>query len=215
MVAAGLHTPEPAKKMPRLPCDWCGDPFPRSPADRSPKHNFCTRTCMAAWQSANVHGERHPRWTPSILKICDACGACVTRKAWHAKQSRELAFCNRACFGEWKKVRFAGDGNPAWRGGKEYYYGPNWTRQAQRARRRDGQKCKLCGIASDEHWRALDVHHIRPFRLFGLLNFRKANRLLNLVTLCNSCHARAEKISACGTITTWAQLAQHLADGKP
>jgi DEAD/DEAH box helicase domain-containing protein len=41
------------------------------------------------------------------------------------------------------------------------------------------------------------MHHIRPFREFGYVpgqndHYRQANRLENLVTLCPSCHRRAE-----------------------
>lgn len=44
----------------------------------------------------------------------------------------------------------------------------------------------------------LHVHHVRPFRDFGYLpgrnsNYKQANELDNLVTLCPSCHRRAEE----------------------
>jgi predicted HNH restriction endonuclease len=38
---------------------------------------------------------------------------------------------------------------------------------------------------------SLDVHHIVPFRTFKG-DWRKANELSNLITLCRNCHRKAE-----------------------
>lgn len=67
-------------------------------------------------------------------------------------------------------------------------YGPNWEIQRQKARERDQFRCQICGIP--ERGRSHDVHHIRPFRTF--LSFFDANQLSNLITLCPTCHQRAE-----------------------
>jgi hypothetical protein len=40
--------------------------------------------------------------------------------------------------------------------------------------------------------RALDVHHRRPFRLFGVAQHAAANALDNLVALCHDCHLKTE-----------------------
>jgi DEAD/DEAH box helicase domain-containing protein len=93
-------------------------------------------------------------------------------------------------------------------------YGPNWAEQRRLALARDSHRCQTCGAsgengpgqeapaegqpASSGTGRArLHVHHIRPFREFGYVpgqndHYRQANRLENLVTLCPSCHRRAE-----------------------
>lgn len=68
-------------------------------------------------------------------------------------------------------------------------YGPNWAQQRERARRRDGYRCQVCGAPEGD--RSHDVHHRLPFRLFP--SYEQANRLENLVTLCFACHQRAEK----------------------
>jgi predicted HNH restriction endonuclease len=39
----------------------------------------------------------------------------------------------------------------------------------------------------------LDVHHVKPFRDFGVANYLEANQLDNLVTLCKPCHMAIEK----------------------
>ncbi len=77
-------------------------------------------------------------------------------------------------------------------------YGPNWAEQRERARARDGYRCRRCG-APEPPDRQHHVHHIRPFREFGYVPgeneaYREANALENLITLCPRCHRRAEVI---------------------
>ena len=74
-------------------------------------------------------------------------------------------------------------------------YGPNWQAQRKLVLERDGYRCRTCGASGDEI--LLHVHHIRPFREYGYVpgeneNYRIANQLDNLVTLCPSSHRRAE-----------------------
>lgn len=75
-------------------------------------------------------------------------------------------------------------------------YGPSWERARARALERDEHRCRQCGAAERES-RSHDVHHIQPFRSFGYIpgenrNDRIANELDNLITLCPTCHQRAE-----------------------
>jgi len=67
-------------------------------------------------------------------------------------------------------------------------YGPNWNSQRERARARDHYRCQNCG--APEEGRAHAVHHKIPFRTFS--SYEAANDLENLVTLCVTCHGRAE-----------------------
>ncbi|MFO7662176.1 MAG: DEAD/DEAH box helicase [Chloroflexota bacterium] len=74
-------------------------------------------------------------------------------------------------------------------------YGPNWQAQRKLALERDSYRCRTCGATADEF--LLHIHHVRPFREYGYLpvqneNYKLANQLDNLVTLCASCHRRAE-----------------------
>ncbi|MFN8500054.1 MAG: DEAD/DEAH box helicase [Anaerolineae bacterium] len=76
-------------------------------------------------------------------------------------------------------------------------YGPTWAAQRDKARTRDGYRCRACG-APERPGRGHDVHHLQPFRSFGYARGHNrhdlvANRLENLVTLCPSCHRRAEE----------------------
>lgn len=92
-------------------------------------------------------------------------------------------------------------------------YGPNWETQRNAARERDGFLCRECGAAEPPSrpspigdapmgegaggGRQHHIHHIRPFREFGYTrgqneNYKLANELDNLITLCPSCHRRVE-----------------------
>jgi DEAD/DEAH box helicase domain-containing protein len=75
-------------------------------------------------------------------------------------------------------------------------YGPNWARQRDAARARDGFKCVVCSkpeAPGQQH----HVHHRKPFRTFGYVrgeneHYLRANDLDNLMTVCPSCHAQVE-----------------------
>jgi DEAD/DEAH box helicase domain-containing protein len=69
-------------------------------------------------------------------------------------------------------------------------YGPNWLRQRDLARQRDGFRCQSCGAL--ETRQSHHVHHKVPFRNFT--SFVMANHLENLITLCPSCHKKAELV---------------------
>lgn len=81
-------------------------------------------------------------------------------------------------------------------------YGPEWGATREAVRRRDSYRCQGCG-AVEQAGRQHDVHHKIPFRAFTAdvtrregrpvtLAWQVANRHDNLVTLCQSCHHRAE-----------------------
>jgi len=81
-------------------------------------------------------------------------------------------------------------------------YGPQWTATRNAVRQRDGYRCQGCGTV-EMGGRQHDVHHKIPFRAFVAdggrrenlppeLAWQVANRTDNLITLCPSCHHRAE-----------------------
>ncbi len=69
-------------------------------------------------------------------------------------------------------------------------YGPGWNRLREAVRRRDGYRCQVCGTP-ETSGRQHDVHHKLPFRSF--ISPEEANRMGNLITLCPSCHRKAEQ----------------------
>jgi len=67
--------------------------------------------------------------------------------------------------------------------------GPNWQRQADAARKRDKYTCRDCGRV--QYQPRLDVHHLIPYRSFNG-DYKVANRLSNLISVCRICHWRRE-----------------------
>jgi DEAD/DEAH box helicase domain-containing protein len=96
------------------------------------------------------------------------------------------------------------------------YRGPNWEQQRQAARARDGYRCRNCG-APERDAREHDVHHLTPFRQYGYQPGEnelclEANRLDNLVTLCKSCHLKADAaLMMRGALAGLAYLLGHVA----
>jgi len=88
-------------------------------------------------------------------------------------------------------LEYRGAKNPEWRGGKSDYRGENWTQQRKLAYNRDNGVCQHCGKKPQKGKRKFQVHHIKPFRLFDG-DYEAANQLTNLITLCESCHGKAE-----------------------
>lgn len=144
------------------------------------KNPFCGFKCYAAWQSQNRLGVGRKR----IQVDCYTCGTTIEKQP---NAVSDKNFCSRKCFAQWRSSDdWTGSNNPAWLGGHSTYRGPNWRRQSRAARLRDANTCQCCGLTKTN----LPVHHVRPFRLFE--DYREANDLANLLTLCPSCHSKAE-----------------------
>jgi 5-methylcytosine-specific restriction endonuclease McrA len=114
---------------------------------------------------------------------CPSCGLTVLIPAnKHARRKH----CPRSCATASHNSRYrVGSQNPNWRGGRALHYGPGWKATKERVRERD-PVCRSCGKPPQENGRALDVHHVTPFRFSG------DNSMVNLVALCRSCHMRAD-----------------------
>jgi hypothetical protein len=64
-------------------------------------------------------------------------------------------------------------------------YGPGWKQIKEEVRARD-RVCRKCAKTPEDNGRALDVHHLGPYRFSG------NNHHDNLVALCRSCPMRGE-----------------------
>lgn len=164
-------------------CNNCGKELKRYPSQIEP-HNFCDHNCHDKWQrgKSNLKNSK-----PKIIKNCMFCG-----RVFNVTPSRKDArFCSLQCrnkhYSGIVTGFLSGEKHWNWKGGYEPYYGPNWESQRKRALERDNYHCRICGSNN-----RLAVHHIIPFREFGLLRYKEANQLSNLVTLCNSHHSRME-----------------------
>lgn len=69
-------------------------------------------------------------------------------------------------------------------------YGSDWKLIRQKVLDRDEHTCAVCGIKPSSS--SLHVHHKTPLRSFS--NLQEANHLTNLISLCPSCHHRAESV---------------------
>ncbi|GAF70585.1 unnamed protein product, partial [marine sediment metagenome] len=100
-----------------------------------------------------------------------------------------------------KKISKAtsGENNPMYKDGRSFFYGPNWVKQQDTCRERDDNICQLCSKTKVEHIHNnslgkptphnMIIHHIIFFEEFGEENYKKANKLTNIICLCMSCHS--------------------------
>lgn len=189
-IFAGANNPAWKGGPVTLTCAICNIVFDRerSAYIEDQNHYYCSQECQHKGLSKFYSGQNSPHVGEWYTESCYSCNRPVTRPKW---AFRGMVFCNMKCFGIWKSENFSGSGNPAWKGGYNNYYGPNWKRQAKQARKRDNYTCQACGITQDENRRKLDVHHITRFHDFDG-DWKKANHLDNLVTYCHSCHMSVE-----------------------
>lgn len=165
-------------------CLVCSVEFETVP---STGRKYCSRECaVKGWKL----GYTKIRPWARVTKACETC-----HKIFEVLQSAShQRFCSMKCKGIWQSYAWRGENHPGWKGGRDPYYGKNWRRQKREARRRDQYTCQDCGVAEKSLARALDVHHIIPFREFGRENYKRANRLSNLISLCVPCHKIAEAL---------------------
>ena len=180
-------------------CETCGKLLHRKPYQHKAANNhFCDQQCWGKWAAQNRAGGNCPSWKGGApVEICDWCGKEYRRFRAKRDAKYTFRFCGRACQAAWQSKYRVGEQCGAWRGGHITYYGPNWGQQKRTARGRDGNKCRHCGKTQKKNGRALDVHHIQPFKTFGYKPdendyYLLANELTNLITLCKDCHKKAE-----------------------
>lgn len=195
----GEHNPNWRGGKVQVACDQCGEILERKPyAAKRGDHQFCNQACRGAWGATHLVGSDNKKWQGGAPEeTCDWCGKIYRRFRAKRDAIYTAHFCSRKCQSSWQDGKRTGAANPVWRGGAVGYYGPNWLTQKRAARKRDGYKCQHCGKHQKKCRRALDVHHIQPFRTFGYIpgendNYLQANDLTNLITFCPQCHKQAE-----------------------
>lgn len=173
-----------------LACEYCGKVFTRNLFEaQKTKRHFCSRKCFGKWLSQHhPRGKNHPSYAGRIERTCKHCGRKFeTFPAW-AKRGESI-FCSKECYSTWQSGRPSTSTSPATLDEhRRRNYGPDWKQQRNKARQRDNYTCRLCNITENELEKQLDVHHIVPFKEFGLKHHKEANQLDNLICLCPSCH---------------------------
>lgn len=182
-------------------CEWCGEEFHKPPKDNK-DHDFCCHEHYAKWLKGRNTGEDHPNYTCKTVE-CDNCGSEIVRPKWHLEQNPKGNFCDHECYSEWLSDNVHGSDHPNWTGGNISYYGPNWSEQRRKALERDNYTCQNCQETDEE--KRLHVHHIIKFKKYRFplfkgevrnvlaeFDWKRANRLENLITLCSECHPKIE-----------------------
>ena len=196
---AGPNSPRWKGNQVTAPCEYCGTLFVMKAHHyhRFARH-FCSRKCKSLAIGAERSGENNNKWQGGPLQlVCDECGVQFERARRSVRANSKQYFCSRKCKGDWTSKHLVGPHAARWAGGKAEYYGPNWLHQSRAARKRDKYRCRICGNNKGQRGKALDVHHIKPFKSFGYIPGQNdhhllANDLTNLLTLCPKCHKAAE-----------------------
>jgi transposase len=132
-------------------------------------------------------GNEAPHWQGGKIKlICDNCGKKFEKWPKDAKRIKKYNYCSKTCQDKGQ----VGERTSAWKGGSIDSYGIGWKKQRRKAIERDEHICQMCG--KPENGRGHDVHHLVPFQEFGIENYKIANQLENLITLCHPCHCHME-----------------------
>lgn len=171
-------------------CQWCGKEF-ETWAYRNPTH--CSSQCRSEY------GARQPKLNARrpenfVTIICEVCGKEFTLHKAGVANGRVRVTCSKECSAKRHSENMMGSNHPRYKGGTSHPdRGSNWQSQKQRALKRDGRTCQICGKKpkKGQRW-VIDVHHIMPYKLFNG-DFLAANQLRNLITLCRRCHSQVEK----------------------
>lgn len=175
-------------------CRICGSEFEYYPSE---KPGLYCASCVENenWRKTpRVTGENHPRWSGGkIVKECLVCGSAVRRHP--SGFTSDVTLCGQQCREQWLSESFTGEGHPNWKGGGNEAYGKGWATARRLTLARDDHACVICGTTKEEIGRNPDVHHIVPVRSFieaPGADKTDAHVRRNLVTLCVTCHRRAD-----------------------
>lgn len=203
-------------------CDQCGaDIEVEDCIIEQQEHHFCDRECSSKWQENRVEKECEVCGVVfDVIKFREDTATCCSREcriektrlitdeerynyktqSYECKEcgdtverspsmvcSEDRVFCSDDCFNEFR------------RNGYEQYYGKNWNKQRRKALKRDQYRCQVCGKTPVDLYREPDVHHLKKIEWYKErydepVWWQKGNRIDNLVTYCQSCHAKWEGI---------------------
>ena len=188
-------------------CVVCGTPVYRPPShwERTPEKFYCSHKCHGL---AN-RGAANPSYVDGRLANCAVCGTqfqkahsrnkcCSLKCAGLAARlpprscpecgvsfkprSHLHVYCVRSCANAAHSKRVRGSGNGRYVHGEDATpYPPGWTHtHREMVRKRDGHRCRVCGMTEAEHGKKMHVHHI---------DYVKDNLdPTNLITTCRFCH---------------------------
>lgn len=159
-------------------CEYCSKSFIAT-TSHAAQRRFCSYSCS----NKVMHGKENSK----EVRTCEQCG-----EAFEEWSYRPTRFCSMQCSGDWYSESHSGKNSVHWKGGKKYDRGKNWNRQRNQAKKRDGNSCQICGYKKKKSIkRDIDVHHIISYYTF-CGDYKTANELNNLITLCRTCHFKVE-----------------------
>jgi hypothetical protein len=161
-------------------CDYCGENFERLDAHTTEGNSFCGFECYGNYKSENINGEDLPWYSGGKDEFaCEQCGEVFESRECHG--SGDHRFCSVDCYYRWERT----DNDRA-------YYGPDWSKQREKALEKSSGVCCYDGCSKDEcrNGRSLHLHHIEPLKNFD--SFEEANKPSNLVPVCAEHHPKIE-----------------------
>lgn len=118
---------------------------------------------------------------------CERCGKSFAHAFKRGGTGKPKRFCGLVCKIAWYRAanvyNYLGEDAKNFPTDMEHL--TFWMQRAAEVRARD-KVCRDCGKTPSQNRRALDVHHIVPYRL------SHDNSMENLIALCRSCHTKAE-----------------------
>lgn len=180
-------------------CVWCGEIVMRTQSEiESSKNILCSKECQYEWISEYNSGKDSPLYKERVEIACEYCGDSKKVRPFKSEQR----FCSRECNNAYLSEEVTGENHPLYKGEHGDYSGPNWDKKRRERLNTDDWECVSCGMDNEAHISlhdcGLHVHHIQPRSEFrngnGEIDWRKANDISNLITLCASCHQRWEGI---------------------
>lgn len=164
------------RKRVEISCDHCGIMFWVHQYKVNQRgRKYCSKACEIANRNIDIDCQ------------CAHCGKPLRLPPSRLKTKTGKVFCSKKC----AHSSHRGKNHHFWLGGHSSYRGENWYEQRKLAYERDGGKCQVCHSFPKNGERKNSVHHIRKYRDFNG-DYVAANDLLNLVTLCEVCHGKAE-----------------------
>lgn len=153
----------------KVRCDNCEKIIERKPSQiKRCKHHFCNRKCQGEWQSKEGKGSNNRAWNGGTREVsCDNCGKSIEMYSPQIKRSKHH-FCNKKCYGAWRRRELKGSNNPNWKGGIKIQKlcpvcGKEFEVLACEIKHGKGKYCsKKCARQKQK----IPKHHTKPERIF-------------------------------------------------
>lgn len=166
-------------------CPICRLEFRPRKKGKAGIQKFCSRRCLAVWNSKKEKGSGNPNWQGGSTrwKKCELCYTlffCTTKGAFLKRR-----FCSQRCGWKGQNSGRRRENNPNWKGGvtnvhraeRSSLKHKEWSRKVFK---RDSYTCQACFKRGGD----LHSHHLLSFILYEKFRYLRENG----ITLCLKCH---------------------------